>query len=197
MAEETHTTDDSMLASMVNQSIDPSLAKFILDLSEMLDIIYIRLNGMEMRTVKETAIDGDTGKETKKYIKKYVRDDKKALMSLEGVDAMVGTLMNAVNHKGVFMSNFNDWETTALSEELLDDLATVMFVNYHVWQIKSISDMTVIIDTIRTNLLATLKRPFEEGERKFYKKTVLERRNIDQGRSRAGLPSFGRFRGAG
>ena len=179
--EESGNINEDTIITTTPQQMDPSLAKFILSSEDMLEILYIRLNGMVWDD-KE---------------KKYIRDESKALMSRDGVNSLIGTLMNAINHRGIYMSNFNDWEVEGVCEEMLDDIAITLFVNHRKYEIRSLSDRTVIINAIRTNLLASLKRPFGEGERKLYGKTAQERHNIDQGKKRSGLPGLGRFRGVG
>jgi hypothetical protein len=84
----------------------------------------------------------------------------------------------------------------AILEEILDDIATIIFVKNAEFKIKSQSDMTVIMNTMRSNMFATFKRPFKEGERNFFKKITVEKHTTDNRRG-GGLFGLGKIVGVG
>jgi hypothetical protein len=118
------------------------------------------------------------------------------MMTEEGVDTLVSVLLGSIEHRGIFMSNLDEHETMSILEEILDDIATILFVKNSDFEIKSQSDMTVIMNTMRSNMFATFKRPFKEGERNFFKKITVEKHTTDN-RNRGGLFGIGKTLGLG
>jgi hypothetical protein len=171
MAEEGATPSDaSIISSYGGMQLDPGMVEFILDIDKPLFAVYAKLNGMIYD----------------EKLKQWVRHEDKALMSTKGADELVSSLLGAIAHRGVFMSNFDDNETRAIEEEILDDITTIIFVMADEWKIRNLSDRTVVMNILRSNMISAWKRPYNEGERNFLKKITVEKNTID--RSRKGLP---------
>jgi hypothetical protein len=160
--------------------LDPGMVEFILDIDKPLFAVYAKLNGMRYDEAKKT----------------WVRHDELALMSTKGADELVSSLLGAIAHRGVFMSNFDDNETRAIEEEILDDITTIIFVMADEWEIKNLSDRTVVMNILRSNMISAWKRPFNEGERNFLKKITVEKNTIDRTR-RDGMLGLGSILGVG
>jgi len=154
--------------------MDASLVQYILNTDEISQNLILRLSGWSFNPSTE----------------KYEHTEGEELLNKYGIKILFDTLLPSISHRGLYMSNLNINEAYALAREIIMETKKIMFVNYVEMGIKNMADMSTIIEILRANILATIKRPYQEGERDWLKKTTHETRTI--GSSKKGLGLGGR-----
>lgn len=99
------------------------------------------------------------------------------LMNDYGINAIVGIVQSLVNQITV-MSNLNKTEVPMLIDFLGDTLARDLMVNRVAYGIKTHAARDKIFFTALSTAFVTLKRGYEEGDRRFWKGSQHEIRNI-------------------
>lgn len=95
------------------------------------------------------------------------------LMNDFGVHSVLGTIQSVVNQVTV-MSNLNKMEIPMLMDFLGDTLAKDLMMNKTEYGIKSVASRDKIFFTALTTSFITMKRAFEEGDKRFWKGSVQE-----------------------
>jgi hypothetical protein len=95
------------------------------------------------------------------------------LMNDLGIKSVVGQVQAIVN-KITVMSFLNDEEIKGLMEFLADTLAKDLMLNRVQYNIKSVSARDRIFFSALSTTFITMKRAFEEGDRRFWKGSVQE-----------------------
>lgn len=110
----------------------------------------------------------------------------KPLMNELGINSVIGIVQSLVNRVTV-MSNLNKHEVPMLIDFLGDTLAKDLMMNRRKYGIKTSTARTKIFFTALATSFVTMKRAFEEGEKRFWKGsqqeiiTRVDRRNEKQG----------------
>ena len=112
-------------------------------------------------------------------------------MNEYGIKLIINTLIGGISNKGVYLSNLNENETYALARKILHTISKMLFCYHKEFGIKNMSEQSIIMELIRTHVMAVLKRPYQEGERKFFKKIESERRVVTEAQKK-GFGIFGR-----
>ena len=99
------------------------------------------------------------------------------LMNDYGINAIIGIVQSLVNQITV-MSNLNKNEIPILIDFLGDTLARDLMVNRAAYDIKTFAARDKIYFTAISTAFVTLKRGYEEGDRRFWKGSQHEIRNI-------------------
>jgi hypothetical protein len=97
------------------------------------------------------------------------------LMNDIGIAKVMMSLRSTVNRVGV-MTNLDIGEVKALTYLLLDALSEDLMKNKTKYDIKSDEDRTTIITSAISLAYLCLKRPYEQGERKFLTHASQEQR---------------------
>jgi len=95
------------------------------------------------------------------------------LLNEEGINNVIGTVQTLVNRISV-MSNFNKYEVPMLIDFLGDTLAVDLMLNRVRYGIKNVAVRNKIFFTVLSTSFVTLKRGFEEGEKRFWKGSQQE-----------------------
>jgi hypothetical protein len=95
------------------------------------------------------------------------------LMNEKGIASVIGTVQSVVNQVTV-MSNLSKQEVPALMDFLGDTLAKDLMVNRVTYNITNPAARDKIYFTSLTTAYVTLKRAFEEGDKRFWKGSVQE-----------------------
>jgi len=97
----------------------------------------------------------------------------KPLMNDHGIMSVIGVVQSLVSQVTV-MSNLNKTEVPMLMDFLGDTLAKDLMVNRLEYGITSVSARDKIYFTALSTAFVTLKRAFEEGDKRFWKGSVQE-----------------------
>lgn len=151
--------------------MDPGLVRFQLDNTDIIQSLSMKLRGYRYDPNKQELI--------------YDKD--KALMNEDGIELLIETLLGGLGHKGLLLSNFNSNETYTIAKIMMNDTAKLLVINMREFGIKNHATREIIQSTIRSTIMAMLKRPFDQGERRFIKDTTEERRLITEGEKGRGL----------
>ena len=110
----------------------------------------------------------------------------KALMNDAGISSVVGSVQSFVNQVAI-MSNLNKNEIPMLMDFLGDTLAKDLMLNRVLYEISDESARDKIYFTALSTAFITLKRAYEEGDKRFWKGTVQEiRSTVDSNGGRGG-----------
>lgn len=108
------------------------------------------------------------------------------LANKDGVGAIILDLSSKLSHNTT-LSNLTEREVGVLTQAIAKRIRLLLVQNYKRYEIK-ISDFTLIKDLITEPTYFALKRSMNQGERKFWSKTVSESRNIvERPQERRGL----------
>lgn len=99
----------------------------------------------------------------------------KPLMNEYGINSIIGIVQSVMNQVTV-MSNINKQEIPNLMEFLSDTLSRDLMINRVAYDIKSKASRDKIFFTALTSTYITLKRAYEEGDKRFWKGSVQEYR---------------------
>ncbi len=115
-----------------------------------------------------------------------------ALLNEEGISSVIGQVQIIVNQVTI-MSNFTKYDIPILLNFLGDSLAKDLMMNRRTYQIKSTADRDKIYFATLGSAFITLKRGFEEGDRRFWKGSTQEITTRVEGtpRKEGFLSSFG------
>lgn len=153
--------------------LDPSLVKWQLDDSDVLNTLRMILEG--------TIIDYD--EETDTY--KIVRTGK-PLMNSYGIRLLLDTVFRSVTTKNIKLSNMNQKDVYMLARFVLNEVARLLFTHGDEFGVKDLATRSAIMEALRTNIIAAFKRPYGEGERRFIKGFAEEKHTI--GKEERGKP---------
>lgn len=95
------------------------------------------------------------------------------LMNEEGISAVIGLVQSVVNRVTI-MSNLKDQEIRVLMDFLADALAKDLMMNRVTYGIKSGVSRERIFSSALMTAFITMKRAFEEGDRRFWKGSQQE-----------------------
>jgi hypothetical protein len=95
------------------------------------------------------------------------------LMNDYGISSVIGTIQALVNQITV-MSNLDKFEVQMLMDFLADTLAKDLMMNRMNYDIKSSATRDKIYFNALATTFVTLKRGFEEGDKRFWKGSVQE-----------------------
>ena len=118
------------------------------------------------------------------------------LMNDYGINSVIGTVQSLVNQITV-MSNLNKQEIPMLIDFLGDTLARDLMINRVPYGIHSFSARDKIFFTSLSTAFVTLKRAYEEGDKRFWKGSQQEITTRVEGAARQNKGMFGRFMGWG
>lgn len=109
------------------------------------------------------------------------------LMNEEGISAVVGLVQSIVNRVTI-MSNLKDQEIRMLMDVMADTLARDLMMNRVVYGIKTgVSRDRIYSSALMTGFI-TMKRAFEEGDRRFWKGSQQEiTTRVEGGQRQKGL----------
>lgn len=155
-------------------TLDPSLVKWQLDDSDVLNNLRMILEGMSIIYDEETD----------SY--QIVRTGE-PLMNEYGIRLLLDTVFRAVTTKNIKLSNMNQKDVYMLARFVLNEVARLLFTHGDEFGVKDLATRSAIMETLRTNIIAAFKRPFGEGERKFIKGFVEEKHSIGQEEKKRGL----------
>jgi len=111
------------------------------------------------------------------------------LMNDEGISSVLGVVRSLVSQVTV-MSNLSKSEVPALMDFLGDTLAKDLMVNRVRYEIASTSVRDKVFFIALSSTFVTLKRAYEEGDKRFWKGSVQEiHSSVDGGQKRGGLLS--------
>ena len=106
------------------------------------------------------------------------------LMNERGINSIIGIVQSLMNQVTV-MSNINKQEIENLMGFQCDTLARDLMINRIDYGITSKASRDKIFYTALTSTYITLKRAFEEGDKRFWKGSVQEyRTTVDNGASK-------------
>ena len=117
------------------------------------------------------------------------------LMNEYGINAVIGMIQAQVN-KVTIMSNLNKDEIPVLIDFLGDTLARDLMINRIAYGIKSKSARDKIYFSALSMAYLTLKRCYEEGDKRFWKSSVqeIEQRVINNNSKQGLLSSINPFK---
>lgn len=98
------------------------------------------------------------------------------LMNEFGVNSVLGTIQSIVNQVTI-MSNLNKFEVPMMMDFLGDTLAKDLMINRSKYGIINAAARDKIFFTTLTSCFITLKRAYEEGDKRFWKGSVQEIHN--------------------
>lgn len=107
------------------------------------------------------------------------------LMNDKGVSSILGTVQSIVNQVTI-MSNLDNDEIESLMMFLADTLVRDLMVNRVTYKIKSFAAREKIFFTCMSSAFITMKRAFEEGDKRFWKGSVQEIRSTTESEPRKG-----------
>jgi len=111
------------------------------------------------------------------------------LMNDHGINSIIGTVQAIVNQITV-MSNLNKMEVPMLMNFVGDTLARDLMINRVTYGIKNFASRDKIFFTSLATCFITLKRGFEEGDRRFWKGSQQEiHTTIENSNKKSGLMS--------
>lgn len=109
----------------------------------------------------------------KKEVDGKVIDAGNPLMNNEGVNSILGQVESIVNQVTV-MGNLKDEEIRGLMDFLADTLAKDLMMNREKYEIRHHSARDRIYFSALSTAFITMKRAYEEGDRRFWKGSVQE-----------------------
>ena len=95
------------------------------------------------------------------------------LMNEKGISSLLGLLSTTVSQNTV-MSNVDDKGIGILMELNADTVAQLLMMNRRRYEIKDFSIATTIMNAYVNKTYLTLRRPYEEGDRRFWKGSQQE-----------------------
>ena len=96
-----------------------------------------------------------------------------SLMNDDGIASVIGTIQTIVNQVTI-LSNLSKTDIPILMDFLGDTLARDLMINRVKYDIKSFAARDKIYFTALTSSYITMKRAFEEGDKRFWKGSVQE-----------------------
>lgn len=178
--EERGSGDYEESATISPGAMHPDLGKYILESRGDWTELALLLHGYEMDAGKPFKDDGTIN---------WVRGE--PLMNSLGIKLIINALIGGISNKGVYLSNLNENETYSLARKVLNSISKMLFAYNKDFGIKSMAEQTTIMELIRVHVMAVLKRPYMEGERKFFRKIESEKRIVSENQ-RKGAGIFGR-----
>lgn len=95
------------------------------------------------------------------------------LMNEKGINSIIGIVQSIVSQVTI-MSNLNRKEIDALRDFLADTLAKDLMINAKYYEIKSATARDKIFHNAISMSYITMKRAYEEGDKRFWKGSVQE-----------------------
>lgn len=95
------------------------------------------------------------------------------LMNDLGINSVIGLVQSVVSQVAI-MSNFSKDDIPMMLDYLADTLARDLMASRMVYEIKSPTVRDRVFFTVLTSAFVTLKRGFEEGDRRFWKGSQQE-----------------------
>ena len=111
-----------------------------------------------------------------------------ALMNDNGVSSVIGTIQSLVNQISI-MSNLDKKNISNLIDYIGDTLAKDLMINRISYGIVSVTARDKIYQTALSTSFITLKRAFEEGDKRFWKGSVQEIRTSNDNQKSGGFLS--------
>lgn len=109
------------------------------------------------------------------------------LLNERGINSVLGFLQ-ALSNQITVMSNINKGDIPILIEFVSDPLIKDLMINMHTYDIKNAAVRDKIFYTVLSIIFVSLKRAFEEGDRRFWKGSVQEIHNkVDTQKQKGGL----------
>ena len=112
----------------------------------------------------------------------------KPMMNEVGISSILGTVQSLINRVTI-MSNLEKDEVSILIDFLSDTLAKDLMMNRKEYGIDSASTRDKIFYTALSTTFVTLKRAFQEGDKRFWKGSVQEIHSHVDGGKRKGILS--------
>lgn len=109
----------------------------------------------------------------------------KARVNETGINDILG-MISSISNQSQILSNFEQQEVEGMLDLLNDTLCRVMLVNKVKWGISCDADCDLINQQIISIAYGTLKRAYIEGERKFWKGSVIEQKITTESQERSG-----------
>lgn len=147
--------------------MNPDLGKWMLDSNDEWENLELILAGWKINSKDPYTEDG-----------KINWEQGEALMNEKGRKILINTMIRGISHKGVFLTNMNENEVYKIARKVLNDIAKQIATFNEEFGIKSMAEQQMIMDLLLTNVMAILKRPFNQGERDFFKKITTEKRVV-------------------
>jgi hypothetical protein len=108
------------------------------------------------------------------------------LMNDYGINSVLGTAQSVINQVTI-MSNVDKGNIEGLMEFLSDTLVQDLMTNRSIYGIKSMTVRNNIFHHTVTTALITLKRAFEEGDKRFWKGSVQEIKHTQESQGGGGV----------
>lgn len=112
----------------------------------------------------------------------------KRMMNDDGVASVIGSIQSLVNQVSV-MSNLDNKNISNLIDYLADTLAKDLMLNRMAYGITSPSTRDKIFQTALSTSFVTLRRAYEEGDKRFWKGSVQEIRTSNDNERKSGFLS--------
>ncbi len=134
------------------------------------------LRGESLEIIEKTETDATGQPYTKQVAKWSKTNESEALLNSRGEKELTNTLYTFLN-RNTYLSNFKESRALKIARDLLLAVNRDLFFYSDDFAMADRS-YNFIITQLQTLLLAAIYRPVDEGERKFYKATVQEIRQV-------------------
>jgi hypothetical protein len=112
------------------------------------------------------------------------------LMNEQGINSVLG-FIHALANQMTVMSNIESKDIPILIEFVADPLIKDLMINMHTYQIKNAAVRDKIFYTVLSIIFISLKRAYEEGDRRFWKGSVQEiHSKVEAQKQKSGLLSM-------
>ena len=118
----------------------------------------------------------------------------KPMMNERGINSIMGIVARCLIARNTVMSNLKESEVKAITLLIAEALSKDLMINRINYDIETTDNKSLIYFTIIANLYLTLKRPQDEGEKRFLRGSVQEiKTTVDTSQQKKGI--FGRVFG--
>lgn len=116
------------------------------------------------------------------------------MMNEKGINSVLGIVARCLIARNTVMSNLDKSEVRAITLLIAEALSKDLMINRINYGIGSTDSKSLIFHTIIANIYITLKRPQDEGEKRFLRGSVQEiKTTVDSSQQKKGI--FGRMFG--
>lgn len=169
---------DSHAGFTPDQARDAGLTRWQLDSDDIIESLEHDLRGETLK------MNPDTGLELWEKDKNH-----QPFLNEVGIKAVVNILKPIVN-RNTFLTNYSEERVNDLLFYISNKITRTLYINYKDFEIKP-RFFPILNEMIQTFLESALRRPQDQGERKFLSSTEQRRILIQEGQQRKRFGLFG------
>lgn len=135
------------------------------------------LKGERLQEVENKTIDKVTGEEIKTYSQEWVlHKGSRALLNESGISKIINSMYTFLN-RNMYLANLSEERALKITRDVCLSVNRQLFFGNKLYNL-STDDYGSVVNQLLTLCLSATSRPMNEGERKFFKTTTQEIRQL-------------------